>query len=174
MKINTKENPLTLSYQTAIAAPVARVWKTISTPSILEHCHPFCKENPVKEWPGVGAKDRIIYHSEVILDRHFLRWTENSGYQLVIGRGDTAAATVDWTITKMDTDGSMLKIAIYAYPSVALRRYPKILYPILQRFYFAPLMRQYVASVVKGFQYHIETGKDVQRNQFGKNRMFSA
>lgn len=173
MKINPKEKPLTLSYQTVIAAPVARVWKTISRPGILERCHPFCKENPVKKWPGVGAKDRIIYYSGVILDRHFLEWAENSGYQLVIGRGDTAVATVDWTITENGIDSSVLKIAIHAYPSVALRRYPKIIHPFLQRFYFVPLMRQYVASVVKGFQYHIETGKEVEKNQFGKNRMFS-
>lgn len=174
MEINSELTPSTLAYQTTIAAPVSKVWKTISSPGILERCHPFCKENPVKQWPGVGARDRIIYNNGVVLDRKFLRWTENSDYELVIGRGNTAAAKVVWTITPESNDHSSLKISINTYPEVALSRYPRLFLPLLRTFYFIPLMRQYVACVVKGFQYYIETGQVVQPDQFGKNRLFSA
>ncbi len=174
MEINSELTPSTLAYQTIIAAPVSTVWTTISSPGILERCHPFCKENPVKQWPGVGARDRIIYDSGVVLDRKFLRWTENSGYELVIGRGNTAAAKVVWTITPESNNHCSLKIAISIYPTIALSRYPRLFLPLIRTFYFLPLMRQYVASVVKGFKYYVETGQVVQPNQFGKNRLFSA
>lgn len=174
MAMIREKTSITFAFKSYINASAVTVWKTICTPSILEKCHPFCKENPIKRWPGVGSKDRIIYLNNLILDRHFTTWTENVGYQLVIGRGSTDAATVDWTITPLRKQRCSLQITICCYPSVALNRYPKILHFLIKRFYFFPQMEHYVSSVVKGFQYYIETGNQVTPNQFGNNKMFSS
>ena len=33
------------------------VWNVITTPNYLNETHPFCKNNTVVTWPGVGSKD---------------------------------------------------------------------------------------------------------------------
>ena len=173
MHIDKNTTPLRVKHREGIKATPQKVWKAISAPGILEKCHPFCKENPVKEWPGIGSRDRIIYNSGVILDRKFIAWEENSGYQLVIGRGAIAAATVVWKIIPQGSESSILEINIHSYPRVALQRYPALFRPLLQRLYFLPQMKHYVSCVVKGFQFFIETGNPVHRDQFGRNRIFS-
>lgn len=173
MHIDKNATPLIVKHRKKIKATPEKVWKTISTSGILEKCHPFCKENPVKQWPGVGSRDRIIYNSGVILDRKFTAWEEHTGYRLVIGRGNLAAATVAWNVIPQGSENSILEINIHSYPKVALSRYPSLFRPLLQRFYFLPQMEHYVASVVKGFQFYIETGRAVRPNQFGRNRIFS-
>ena len=52
-----------VSVSRKIEASPQRIWFAITKPGNLEDCHPFCKKNPVYEWPGVGSKDVIHYYS---------------------------------------------------------------------------------------------------------------
>ncbi len=69
-----------------IDATVARVWEVISQPGNLNLCHPFCKENIVKNWSGKDSADRIIYYNGMELERNFIEWEIEKGYKLMIGK----------------------------------------------------------------------------------------
>ena len=60
------------------------VWNLITTPNYLNETHPFCKNNTVVTWPGVGSKDILEYLSGLTFEREFTQWDEN-GYDLIIG-----------------------------------------------------------------------------------------
>ena len=156
-----------------IEAMREKVWKVISSEGNLEYCHPFCKNNPVSIWGKVGAKDMIEYYNGLTLHREFSEWTEGVGYKLNIGQGKYATATVFWEIENLGEKRSTLSIKINLYTDVALANYPRLLRKPIIKYYFIPHMFHYVKSVVNGFKYYIETGKPVQKNQFGVNKMFS-
>ena len=58
------------------------VWNVITTPNYLNETHPFCKNNTVVTWPGVGSKDILEYLSGLTFEREFTQWDEN-GYDLI-------------------------------------------------------------------------------------------
>ena len=61
MLINQKLRASEITYQMNINCSKEKLWEVISTPGILEFCHPFCKENKVTRWAEVGAQDTIQY-----------------------------------------------------------------------------------------------------------------
>ncbi|MDK1292926.1 MAG: hypothetical protein QGM46_11440 [Actinomycetota bacterium] len=69
----------------SIAWPSNDVWEAISTPGILELCHPFCQANPVTVWPGAGSLDEVHYFNGMVYERRFLEWIDGVGYSLEIG-----------------------------------------------------------------------------------------
>lgn len=162
-----------LTYTVEIEDSSEDIWKVISAPGNLAYCHPFCKANPVEKWGGVGARDTIEYHNGLTLTRRFTKWTEGKGYDLLIGKGKYALASVQWEIKPQIPDRSNFSIAIDLYSDLILNSYPKIFRTAVRKFYLLPQMSKYVRSVVKGFKYHIESGRPVRPNQFGYNRMFS-
>ena len=173
MLINQKLRASKITYQMNINCSTEKLWDVISTPGILEFCHPFCKENKVTRWGEVGAQDTIQYYNGLILNRLFTEWDVGKGYKLLIGQGRYATAKVIWKITAEEAEISMLSISINLYSDIALKRYPKYLRWAIQKFYLLPNMSKYVKDVVQGFKYYIETGKRIEKNQFGNNRMFS-
>ena len=160
--------PVTVSRK--IEAPTQRVWEVITNPGNLEECHPFCQKNPVKEWPGVGAKDIIQYYSGWILIREFVTWMDGIGYDLWIGRKEGSKSYVSWRITPEQENTSNLRITIYPY---ALQNFPVLIRWIPHLLQVRPKLHSYLESVVKGFEWFITTGKPVEKNQFGSHKWFS-
>jgi hypothetical protein len=154
-----------------IAAPAEMVWNTISMPGNLEPCHPFCAKNPVEIWDGEGSRDEIHYLSGWVFERQFQRWIDGVGYDLEIGRPEGGSSFVSWRIMPIDTQSCTLRIAVYPHAlqnlPVAIRWIPHILR-------FGPLLRRYVSSVTRGFEWYITRGEPVPRNQFGSHPWFSA
>jgi len=107
-----------------IAASAERVWEAISSPGNLESCHPFCASNPVKEWPGEGARDEVHYLSGWIFERRFCRWIDGVGYDLEIGRHEGRSSLVSWRILSLDSQQCNLRIAVYPH---ALQKVPVVL-----------------------------------------------
>ncbi|HET6444318.1 MAG TPA: hypothetical protein VFI27_07020 [candidate division Zixibacteria bacterium] len=153
-----------------IAAPAEKVWEVISMPGNLEPCHPFCAKNPVKKWPGEGAKDEIHYLSGWVLERSFYRWFDGVGYDLEIGRSDGRKSFVSWRVMPADDQSCVLKIAIYPY---ALQNIPTVIRWLPYLAYISPRLRSYLTSVVKGFEWYVIRGEPVPRNQFGTHPWFS-
>ena len=120
----------------------------------------------------VGARDTIKYYNNLVLNRYFIEWREGKGYELIIVKGNKNLGKVTWEILKLKKDISKLKISLNIYPEIALKNTSCIV-PLIKATYFLPNMKKYLLSVVRGFKYNIETGNDVQRNQFDKNPMFS-
>lgn len=153
-----------------IAASAEEIWSAISIPGNLEDCHPFCEKNPVSEWPGVGSRDTINYYSGWVLHREFKNWIEGSGYDLVIGRKGGRKSYVSWRIFQEPENGNALKITISPY---VLPNTPRPVRWLAHRFYIQPMLRSYLESVVKGFEWFITTGKPVVKDQFGSHKWFS-
>ena len=154
-----------------IAAPAEKVWATVSMPGNLEHCHPFCKRNPVEVWPGEGSRDAIHYLSGRVLERRFCRWIDGVGYDLEIGRRGGRSSFVSWRILPGRDQDCTLRIAVYPHIlqgiPVAIRWLPHALR-------IRPMLRSYLESVVKGFEWYVTRGEPVPRNQFGSHPWFSA
>lgn len=154
-----------------IDAPAEKVWGLISTPRHLTTCHPFCKSNEVTQWPGVGARDRIVYFSGLVLDREFTHWDEGSGFQLEIGPPGTRTARVVWVLTALDSARCALSITVIPYLNSSMSETKKRAY---ERLAFGRSIERYLQSVVQGIDYCVTTGESVQPNQFGEHPIYSA
>jgi hypothetical protein len=153
-----------------MGAPADAVWDVISSPGNLAYCHPFCKENPVNRWPGEGAQDVIDYYSGWILVRNFINWLPGTGYDLNIGREGGRHTQVSWRIEPRQDADSTLTITL---KTPQLQRLPVAVRWAPHYLYLRPMLRRYLLSVLKGFEFYIKTGQAVERNQFGSHPWFS-
>jgi len=153
-----------------IAASAGKLWEAISMPGNLEHCHPFCEKNPVQVWPGEQSHDEILYLNGRVFERRFCRWIDGVGYDLEIAFRRGKASFVSWRIAPAGDQDSILRIAVYPHLlqdlPAAIRWPPHI-------FYIGPLLRTYLSSVVRGFEWYVIRGEPVPRNQFGSHPWFS-
>ena len=143
MKFDPELYKATVLFSSKINASSDMVWDVISAPGNLIYCHPFCKDNPVIKWGGVGAQDTIIYYNGLILNRVFTVWDEGKGYELLIGSKSIATAKVIWEITSVNKDKSELSITIITFPDIALKRYLKPFRKLIEKGYFLPNMAKY-------------------------------
>ncbi|RMF59598.1 MAG: hypothetical protein D6748_06040 [Calditrichaeota bacterium] len=160
-----------ISVSKRINASPQQIWSTITTPGILKLCHPFCKENPVYRWPGAEARDAVHYYSGWILYRDFVQWLPGVGYDLLIGREGGEKSYVRWRITEENEQTGTLIITIYPY---IFQNLPVVIRWVPYRFQIIPQLRDYLVSVLKGFEWYITTGQPVKKNQFGTHRWFSS
>ena len=162
---------LSVTARQTIAAPAQEVWQAISAPGNLERCHPFCASNPVAKWPGPDSRDTIHYLSGWSYERQFQDWIEGVGYDLEIGRPGGGKSAVSWRIAPIDDSSCTLRITVRPH---AVMRFP----PVVRQFVFAlrlrPLLRSYLDSVVRGFEWYVTKGEPVPRNAFGTHPWFSA
>jgi len=153
-----------------IAAPAEEVWRVISTPGSLEACHPFCEKNPVREWPGRESRDEVHYLSGRVFERRFCRWLEGVGYDLEIGRPRGRTSFVSWRVLPVDAQSSRLRIAVYPF---VLQDVPVVIRWVPHILYLRPMLRGYLSSVVKGFEWFVTRGEAVPRDHFGRHPWFS-
>lgn len=157
-----------------IDAVISTVWSAISRRGNLAICHPFCKDNPVEAWPGNAACDTIVYYNGLVLHRRILNWLDGKGYDLVIGRDlNRPMADVNWRISELENRQSLLAITIKPDLNIVLAKKPRVMHLLMFKFGLRQQLSEYLTSLVLGFKYRIETGKPVQRNQFGSHRFFS-
>jgi hypothetical protein len=153
-----------------IAAPAQKVWDVISTAGNLELCHPFCERNPVHIWPGPDSVDEVHYLSGWVYERRFFQWHDGVGYDLEIGRRGGSKSVVSWRITPLDAGSCVLNITVY--PQV-LPNWPTALRWVSHVLRIRPVLKRYLESVVRGFEWYVVRGKPVPRNQFGRHPWFS-
>jgi hypothetical protein len=147
-----------------------RVWEVISSPGILEKTHPFCKNNPVQIWDGVGSNDTIEYYNGRIMQRDFYFWDVGKGYDLLIGREGGRKSKVSWRIKSEGEENCQLSITIFPNNLQELSWFKAFFqYHAIVR----PMLKKYLQSVLRGFDYYIKTGKPVSKNQFGSHKWFS-
>lgn len=159
-----------ISVNRKIEASQKDIWKAISRSGNLEDCHPYCKKNPVYEWPGAGSRDSIFYYSGWVLHREFIDWIDGEGYDLTIGREGGRKSFVSWRITNDQENISTLRITIYPH---VLQKIPIVIRWIPHVTSVKPSLYNYLEAVLKGFEWFITTGKPVRENQFGKHKWFS-
>ena len=154
-----------------IAAPAKIVWETISTPGNLELCHPYCKRNPVQVWRGPDSRDEVHYFSGWIYERRFRRWSEGTGYDLEIGRPGGGTSYVSWQISPADDRNCTLSITVYPH---VLQKIPVVVRWLPHVIRLRPMLKKYLESVTKGFEWYVTRCKPVSRDQFGRHPWFSA
>jgi phosphohistidine swiveling domain-containing protein len=98
-----------------IAAPGDKVWEVISMPGNLEHCHPFCAENPVQVWPGdilvtkgtdPGWTTLFLNAGGVLLESG---GTQQHGASVTRELGKPCTVGID-RVTKILTDGQTVEL----------------------------------------------------------------
>ena len=92
------------------------------------------------------------------------------GYDLEIGARGEPTSFVSWRIEP--TGAAACTLAITVYPHV-VQRVPVALRWLPHLAYVRPMLRSYLSSVVRGFEWYVTRGKPVPRNQFGSHRWFS-
>ena len=160
----------TMSGTVEIPAPAKDVWDAIASPGSLESCHPFVERNPVEKWAGAGAKDQVHYYSGLIYYREFYKWEEGAGYDLLIGTKGRLSNKVSWRVRASGEHESTLTITVHPL-NITGRK--KLIYWAPLLFYYRPLLKRYLHSVVCGYRYFLTTGEPVPRNQFGALRPYS-
>jgi len=154
-----------------IAVPAQRMWDVISAPGNLELCHPFCESNPVRVWPGPESRDEVHYLSGWVYERRFLSWRDGIGYDLEIRRQGGGTSFVSWRITPVDQYSCVLRITVFPH---ILQSWPRAIRWVPYVLRVRPMLRKYLESVVKGFEWYAVRGEPVPRNQFGRHPWFSA
>ena len=159
-----------VSVQRKIPAPAREVWNAVSRPRNLELCHPFCASNPVHVWPGPESHDEIHYLSGWVYERRFCEWFEGIGYDLEIGRSDSGKSLVSWRIVPVDDRACSLRITVCPH---VLQNLPVIRW-VPHALWLRPLLRKYLDSVLKGFEWYVVHHTAVPKNAFGTHPWFSA
>ncbi|OLS24283.1 MAG: hypothetical protein HeimC2_23480 [Candidatus Heimdallarchaeota archaeon LC_2] len=150
-----------------------RIWNKISTPGIVHHYHPFCKENPVIVWNGDDSVDEIIYDNDLIYRREFTAWYDGIGYDLLIKYKENVFAEVFWHISEIDNHVNELRITLKPRLKNILPKTPRFVRWIPYYFFIRWQMKKYLAHVLRGFEIYITTGIKVKLNQFGSHRFYS-
>ena len=161
--------PVTASQN--IRVPAGILWNVISMPGNLELCHPFCESNPVTNWPGAESRDEVHYLNGLVFDRRFCKCIDGVGYDLKIGRKGGKKSFVSWRITGMNDSTSCLRIVVH--PN-GLQNAPAAIRWVPYLLKVRPMLKQYLSSVVRGFDWHLTRGTPVPRNQWGVHPWFSA
>ena len=73
------------SYTMDFDHDTAALWEVISTPDILEACHPFCQSNKSIQWDKDEHSDVLVYLNGRTYTRRFQTWSEGDGFTLLIG-----------------------------------------------------------------------------------------
>jgi len=144
-----------------IAAAADAVWQGLSAPGYLKRCHPFCESTEVERWPGVGSRDQITYYSGRNYRRNFVEWFDGVGYDIELGERPDQTARVLWRITPLSATSCRLSIEVVPFLKQDLSEERKRQY---QERLFGPDLRHYLECVVKGVDYWIRTGRDVERD----------
>lgn len=146
------------------------LWNVISTPEVLDVCHPFCKSNTVQKWGDEGHVDTLVYLNNRTYIRRFQTWSKGQGFTLLIGSEEGPQSYVVWEIQPSVNANSQLTITVYPF---ILAKLPRFLAFVPHILWVRPRLRSYLKSVLSGFHYHVKSGEKVPRNQFGKHPWFS-
>lgn len=163
----------TVSVSRLLKADQQKIWEKISTPGIVHHYHPFCKENPVVLWNEENSVDEIIYENNLVYRREFNTWLEGIGYDLIIVHKERILAIVIWRINKIDDEFHELQISLKPQLKGILPKIPSFLRWIPYYVFIRWQMKNYLGHVLKGFENYIITGNQIKPNQFGKHRFYS-
>jgi hypothetical protein len=153
-----------------IQAPAAAVWKVISTPGQLTRYHPYCQENKVYKWPGVGSRDGVLYYSGLYMERDFMCWREGAGFDLQIGPPPRKSAWASWNIRHRAEAQSEMSLMVTPILESHLLETTK---EIFVQTYFGMSTEVYLDSLLRGLEQFVMTGQEVEARQFGTHPTFA-
>ena len=146
------------------------IWNIISRESNLEDYHPFCRSNSPIEWNKKNHSDQLEYLNGTVLERHFISWKENKGYDLYIGRKDGRKSHVSWRIKRISDHQTDLSIEVHPWIFNKGNRFIEF---IPFELFVRPRLKSYLKSVLGGLKWYVVNQKRTPRNHFGKIKWFS-
>jgi hypothetical protein len=146
------------------------IWNIISKESNLDLYHPFCKKNDVLSWKEDSHHDRLEYLNGVILERKFISWNEEKGYELNIGRKNGRQSHVSWVIENVSENKSVLSIEVYPW---MINQGNKVFQFLPFKLFVMPQLKSYLNSVLSGLKWYVENNQITPKNHFGKLSWFS-
>ena len=158
-----------VSVNAVIPISTPEFWRLIEEPGHFEKFHPFVAKHSAIQWPGDNAHDVVEYYGGGVYERRFIEWSEHC-LRIEACEKEERLVFVEWHIypkSSTETD-----LTIYMKP-LTLKKYPKLLRYLAYRVYIYSMLKNYTNHVMKGLIYYIETGKTVERNQFGAMNYFS-
>ena len=153
-----------------IQAPATKLWKVISVAGQLNKYHPYCQENKVFKWPGIGSSDGVKYHSGLYMQRDFFSWREGGGYDLEIGPPPRKSAWISWNIHPAGQAKSELSIMVTPILESHLLETAK---NIFVETYFGKSIEIYLDSLLRGLEQFTTTGREVEARQFGAHPVYA-
>jgi hypothetical protein len=153
-----------------IKAAPAEVWKVISTAGQLNKYHPYCQENAVFNWPGIGSRDGVKYYSGFYMQRDFFSWREGEGYDLEIGPPPRKTAWISWNIRPLGEAESELSITVTPILESHLLASTK---KSFVETYFGKSIEIYLDSLLQGVEQFVTTGREVEPRQFGAHPVYA-
>ena len=154
----------------SLPASAAQVFSVLERPGHLEPFHPFCQENTALAWDDSERRDRIVYLNGKILDRQFVRWTPDEGFELLIGESIDERSLVAWSLHDDSAVSSTITITVRPYIYAGKAR---VTNATLHALWIRPRLNAYLTSVVSGLNQYLETGERVARNAWGSHPWFS-
>ena len=154
----------------SLSASVAQVFSILERPGHLEPFHPFCQENTALAWDDSERRDRIVYLNGLRLDRQFVRWTPDEGFELLIGGSAEKRSLVTWMLRDDSSVSSTITITVRPYIYAGKTR---VTNATLHALWIRPRLNAYLTSVVNGLNRYLETGERVARNAWGSHPWFS-
>ena len=118
----------------------------------------------------MGAHDSITYYSGRKYRRDFVGWIEGVGYDIEVGAFPNVTSRVQWRVLAASPVSSAISIEVFPFIKVGTEESKRELY--LSRLFGADF-QHYLDCVVKGVKYYSETGKAVDEDQFGSNKLYS-
>ena len=154
----------------SLPASAAQVFSVLERPGHLEPFHPFCQENTALAWDESERRDRIVYLNGKILDRQFVRWTPDEGFELLIGESIDERSLVTWSLHDDSAVSTTITITVQPYIYAGKAR---VANATLHALWIRPRLNAYLTSVVNGLNQYLETGERVARNAWGSHPWFS-
>ena len=154
----------------SLPASAAQAFSILERPGHLEPFHPFCQENTALAWDEFERRDRIVYLNGLRLDRQFVRWTPDEGFELLIGGSVEKRSLVTWMLRDDSSVSSTITITVRPYIYAGKTR---VTNATLHALWIRPRLNAYLTSVVNGLNRYLETGERVARNAWGSHPWFS-
>ncbi len=159
-----------IKYREEINVSSKKIWDIISSESNLDLYHPFCKKNDIIDWKKDNHHDRLEYLNGVVVERKFISWIEEKGYDLNIGTKDGRKSHVSWRIEDISENKSALSIEVHPW---IVNQGSRIVQFLPFQLFVKPQLKSYLKSVLGGLKWYSENNKPTPRNHFGVHRWFS-
>lgn len=159
-----------ISKSIGLSFPRRDVFAVLAKPNHLELFHPFCKKNETISWDRESRSDQIEYLNGTVLNRQFLSWIPNEGFDLLIGKSRARRSLVRWRLSEKSQNESEISISVHPY---IYEHWSSWKTQILHYFWIRRRLRSYLGSVLGGLDYFLRFGKDTPKNFQGSHPWFS-
>lgn len=148
-----------------------KIWNAITKPRHLEYYHPYCEKHiSITSWNKIGDKDIGYFYSGKSIKREIIGWKEKKSYKVKIDNEDGNLSEVEFSIEELTLEKSIFVVQIF---TDSYKKIPRPIWYFFALFFLVPSYKKYLNSILKGLKYYCETGKKVERNQFGAHKHFS-